>query len=664
VRKATVPPALGTQQSLESQMRTSSVSRDGEFKVKAIAGTNTILLAMDCPEERCAGLRGFAIWRSVGTRGDEGKWLRSQKVFRSIVPDPKALVRGRRQVFTTREHPVQSFLWGDYTAAPSTQYQFEVVPMYGQPGALEPHDPGAVSISVTTEPEDQPNGHGVWFNRGAIASQAFAREFGDIKPSTQQLDDLTRPVTKWLSRGLAEACIRFIDDAQPGDGLSACVYELTYRPVLNAFKSAIDRGVDVKISFHDTAANAKAIAEAELPAKARGKKVLFKRSVPKIPHNKFIVHLSNDKPVAVWTGSTNITSSGFLGQSNVGHLVRDAAVARKYLDYWQAIAADPALDKARQAAKKVSPHPAECVPPNSTTTVFSPRYTSAMLDWYGNRMHDAGGSLMFTAAFGVNQKLVGPIAEERDFLRFVLMEKRPKREEEAALRKDRDVVISYGATLGEVAFFRDGKRQTRRIQQFELDKWFLREEHFRKAGNIFFVHTKFLLVDPLSADPLVCTGSANFSDNSLTQNDENMLLIRGDTRVADIYLTEFDRIFRHFYFRDVANEIALKGKRARGAFLDEKDAGPLHWTRSYFRRGALKTRRREMFFAEGVPSWAERALERAQDETAKHGDTPRTAKRKKAAKKAARASPRSAKARSAKKKAQTRSRSARTRAGA
>ena len=29
-----------------------------------------------------------------------------------------------------------------------------------------------------------------------------------------------------------------------------------------------------------------------------------------------------------------------------------------------------------------------------------------------------------------------------------------------------------------------------------------------------------------------------------------MLLIRGDTRVADIYMTEFDRIFRHFYFRD------------------------------------------------------------------------------------------------------------------
>ena len=47
-----------------------------------------------------------------------------------------------------------------------------------------------------------------------------------------------------------------------------------------------------------------------------------------------------------------------------------------------------------------------------------------------------------------------------------------------------------------------------------------------------------------------------------------MLLIRGDTRVADIYMTEFDRIFRHFYFRDIAGELAGKGDE-KSIFLDE-----------------------------------------------------------------------------------------------
>jgi phosphatidylserine/phosphatidylglycerophosphate/cardiolipin synthase-like enzyme len=100
----------------------------------------------------------------------------------------------------------------------------------------------------------------------------------------------------------------------------------------------------------------------------------------------------------------------------------------------------------------------------------------------------------------------------------------------------------------------------------------LRRELYRPKndGFVFFVHTKFLLIDPLSDDPLVCSGSANFSPDSLLQNDENMLLIRGDTRVADIYMTEFDRVFRHFYFRDIANELAATGDQAAAIFLDDR----------------------------------------------------------------------------------------------
>jgi len=127
---------------------------------------------------------------------------------------------------------------------------------------------------------------------------------------------------------------------------------------------------------------------------------------------------------------------------------------------------------------------------------------------------------------------------------------------------------SYGAALGEMYTFKNGVPTARKkIKDFELDKWLLKEDHYRHEGFVFFVHTKFLLIDPLSNDPLVCSGSANFSPNSLLANDENMLLIRGNARVADIYLSEFDRIFRHFYFRDVANEIEARGGQAKGVFL-------------------------------------------------------------------------------------------------
>ena len=60
--------------------------------------------------------------------------------------------------------------------------------------------------------------------------------------------------------------------------------------------------------------------------------------------------------------------------------------------------------------------------------------------------------------------------------------------------------------------------------------------------HVSYIHSKFLLMDPLSKDPVVVTGSANFSAPSTNDNDENMLLIRGNRRVADIYFTEFNRI--------------------------------------------------------------------------------------------------------------------------
>ena len=66
------------------------MQRQGDFRAKAIAGTHTVLVALDCKEERRKGLLGFAFKRESAGDTREAKWLRAQKVFRSIVPDPRA----------------------------------------------------------------------------------------------------------------------------------------------------------------------------------------------------------------------------------------------------------------------------------------------------------------------------------------------------------------------------------------------------------------------------------------------------------------------------------------------------------------------------------------------------------------------------------------------
>ena len=81
-----------------------------------------------------------------------------------------------------------------------------------------------------------------------------------------------------------------------------------------------------------------------------------------------------------------------------------------------------------------------------------------------------------------------------------------------------------------------------------------------------------MLIDPLGEDPIVVTGSANFSDASTQRNDENMLVIRGNKRVADVYLGEFMRLFKHFQFRSAVAAAQGGPGEADTGFLDEDDS--------------------------------------------------------------------------------------------
>ena len=229
---------------------------DGPLRVKAIAGTHVVLMALDMDAAARAGLRGFAIKR--GQSGQPQDWLRGIKYFKELVPAPK-----RGDDYSSRDQPFQTFLWSDYGASPGTRYDFTIVALYGDLHAMQ--ERYTLAFSISTEPEYDANGQGVWFNRGAIASHAFATKFHNqalTDEMTNNVSDdgqLLDPETKWLSRGLAEACLKYINDARPGEGLRVCAYEFTYQPVLLALKRAHDRGVDVQIIFHGTDQNRKAI---------------------------------------------------------------------------------------------------------------------------------------------------------------------------------------------------------------------------------------------------------------------------------------------------------------------------------------------------------------------------------------------------------------------
>jgi phosphatidylserine/phosphatidylglycerophosphate/cardiolipin synthase-like enzyme len=573
---------------------------DDHFRVKAIAGTHVVLMALDMDAATRAGLRGFAIKRGQGGEGGQPPiWLRGIKYFKDLIAQPNP-----EDDYSSREQPFQSFLWSDYRASPGTEYDFTIVALYGDIHALEERH--TLTFKIRTEPEYDDKGQGVWFNRGAIASHAFEKGFHNqtlTDTMTNNVSDdgkLLDPETQWLSRGLAEACLKYINDTQRGEGLRVSAYEFTYLPVLKALKRAHDRGVDVEIVYHDTKKpkdeNRAAIAQAGLPDA-----IVHPRTRTAIPHNKFIVKLAAGKPQRVWTGSTNFTDSGFYGQTNVGHVTADPGTVGTYLQYWEELKDDPVHSAALANATRLTPNPPNVIAKSSVVPFFSPRVADNMLDWYGQRIDDTGSLAMMTIPFNVADKILAALARKSDAMRLVILEDPPSPAVTAAENNNRGkLAFSNGAVLGKsfIKYSAGGAKVTP-IPNSDLDKWFVDEELDRPTnqGHVFFVHAKVLIVDPLSDDPLVCSGSANFSANSLTANDENMLLIRGDTRVADIYMTELDRIFRHFWARDIINRSAAEGDRRDWLLLDTTDG----WIGANFTPGDYKNNRRLLFFPDVPP---------------------------------------------------------------
>ena len=166
------------------------------------------------------------------------------------------------------------------------------------------------------------------------------------------------------------------------------------------------------------------------------------------------------------------------------------------------------------------------------------------MDLYSKIALSAESGFFMTFAFGINQIFKDVYRKSKAPLRFALLEKaiRPMKEgpDKTAELKDIQNLRNMTENIFAIGNF---------IQTSKFDGW-VKESLSGLNENVKYVHNKFMLVDPLSNDPIVITGSANFSNASTTDNDENMVIIRGNTRVADIYLGEFMRLFSHFSFRE------------------------------------------------------------------------------------------------------------------
>jgi phosphatidylserine/phosphatidylglycerophosphate/cardiolipin synthase-like enzyme len=362
-------------------------------------------------------------------------------------------------------------------------------------------------------------------------------------------------------------------------------YEFHEKHVLLELKAAWkDRGVDVQILYHGKEDSTKATSDAAIEEFKLGK--ICNARVAKgltLSHNKTIVLLKNGKAQAVLTGSTNFSDGGIYGHSNVVHVCEDKSIAAKYLWLWDTLSKnnDKKADAPVIASK--TPLPADSSP--GVTPIFSPRDDLSALDWYAEQAKGAKEALFMTFAFGMNDRFQDAYANGESSLRYALMEKMSGPAKTPEIQKENDQKIIALRKMSANKFAIGGQ-----LKLGAFDRW--TEETLTGLNkNVKYLHTKYMLVDPLGTNPMVVTGSANFSDASTTNNDENMLAIVGDTRVADIYLGEFMRLYRHYAFRDWLSKKDLsKEESVAVTHLDENDT----WWKSYF-GDSFASRQREYF---------------------------------------------------------------------
>lgn len=584
----------------------------GGYQVHAVAGVNTVAFGIGRGEADTTGLLGFAVERIDPTE-NERYYVSGFKVFPSVLPNP---IPGA--AVSTFEHPVQSFVWEDFTAKSDREYTYLFHPLKGAPKNLD-RSIAPIPITIRTEPL-RGERHDVFFNRGVASSQAYARRFDNRIPDELPTPEKRQEALDWLSRDLDDALLAFIHSAEPGDALRGCFYEFRFVPVADAFRAAIDRGVDVKLIVdmkendwtetktksdgttfqihHESFPRSENLRTLDM-ASLRGANVVFREArASAIAHNKFIVLLKGSEPKEVWTGSANLSDGGIYGQANAGHWVRDESTAQDFLAYWTLLSSDPggrAGDERTATLAKNKSFRSDVaaltsVPasrddiPSGTTAIFSPRSELGPLDLYASLVDESERVACVTFAFGITgpfkNKLAAHAADGP--LCFLLLESedRPNPRSTQPFVKlgfRNNVYQAWGSEIGD-----------------PLAQWVV-ETNNRTLGlneHVAYIHCKFLLSDPLGSDPIVVTGSANFSEASTKENDENMLIIRGDTRAADIYFTEFNRLWNHYYFRSVVESVQPRPPEMADAslFLTEDDG----WLEKY-KSGSLKAKRVAMY---------------------------------------------------------------------
>ena len=548
----------------------------------AYLSPSLVLLALDWDEGATrTDFLGFSINRMPGFRDlatgvvRPSDWLPNRISFNG----PPA---AGQPDFPSNTAPIQKFMWWDARLdgiGPGAQLTYEVWAVCGTAAAPQQVAHSQATLTITLPPHVE-FGIGTWFNRAVMSSQAFSRKVTalGLAPGQMPSEAQSLELRTWLANGMQLPLPEFIAAAQ--DSIVGAIYHLNdvlwIVPSLETQMATAEIGLvyDAK-KEKDASGNVKP-NPSDVAIHRLTNVTFYPRDKTNIMHNKFLVRgkklLKDSGRVAeaVACGSANYTSQGLTSQANLVHTFESPRLAELFLRRWDLIHNNPAK---KDTVKGAAWSDTVSVGDAGIRVFFSPEKGKAgdpslSMERIVQAVHAAKSSVIFClftptdallrdACFAVGDAgkmmfgLVNRIAHELPATTPTSTGKIPA-DQIAAIElyhRSRESQDTIGAD-----FFSANNVPPGFVREFNI---FPGEKPPPYPPVI--VHHKFIVIDGETDTPIIYSGSANMSGNSVFGNDENLLEITGSPRLAQIYLAEFLRLYEHY--------------RARARYIDWKQSG-------------------------------------------------------------------------------------------
>lgn len=541
------------------------------ISICAYSNYDDILVAWK-PDGAIADCRGFKLERQLkGAGGTTTEIVENRLGF--AADKPKSGEHRPSDVW-----PFQRFNWNDFVHDGTRQARYRVTAMTGSAGALTSGLASDWSNWTKTTP-DCGDGFSAYFNRGLVLSQFVARYMrdhhlnaSDFKKTLKNGGDapfrtflegaLGARMRQILADGAKKttlyAALYEIDDAELEDGLVAVGQRLNL-VLANGSDKAGDGNADARAKLNDAG-----IATTDRLLKSKG-----------LGHNKFVVLAPQNTPAAVWTGSTNWSTTGLCTQINNGLLIEDPALAGHYKAQWDRLKAasppetDPAGFPPALVAANDAPH-TFAIGSAEATVQFTRTSDGRDMDMLRELINEAQASVLFLMFMPGPSGLhleAAKRAKDGLYVRGVVSSLGNTSDDNQ--RSFLDVsLIGASAALAKKRRFDVSQPQG----LSKLGGWIAevtRGTFLSQIGHAI-VHSKVLVIDHQTDSPIIVTGSHNFSAAASQKNDENLLVIRGHKKLAEAYAVNVMSVYQHYRYRSYVKD-ALDSGQTPWSYLDDDD---------------------------------------------------------------------------------------------